>query len=153
MAGAIPPPGLTGFTGWETVSARAQEERSSRATFGSTTTPAHLTRTFYIPRHDKTTSDISIFDISSQYTEVTGRQMIGSASYVVSLATMPKPQENGTGPITAYDSTSVYKVSFRNAVSTSDVAISKSISVASQSSSAAQSPTEATMYVHNFLSV
>ncbi|KAJ5809553.1 uncharacterized protein N7503_001771 [Penicillium pulvis] len=141
-AGAIAPPGLTGCTGWETVSARAQEERSSRATFGSTT-PTHLTRTFYIPRHDETTSNISIFDISSQYTETVGRQKIGSASYIVSLATMPKPQENGTGLMAAYDGTCMYKVSFRNTVGGSDVAILKSISVASQSSSATQPPTEA----------
>ncbi|KAL5363068.1 hypothetical protein BJX96DRAFT_155119 [Aspergillus floccosus] len=113
-----PTVGVMGLTGWEIHSARAQEDRSRRPGIGSTA-PEHLTRAFYIPHHDESTSRLSVYDISSQYREAVGQSAIGSARYILSLGRMPKPHANGGA--------SVYNVDFTDV--DSDAADLKSISV------------------------
>ncbi|KAJ5665283.1 uncharacterized protein N7477_007731 [Penicillium maclennaniae] len=96
--------------GWETVSARNQEERSV-ADIGSST-PAHLTRVLYIPYHDGTTSHHSIHEVTGQYKDTVGNRVMGTASYAVSLGKIPKPQMIGDGIATPYENEIFYNVHF-----------------------------------------
>ncbi|KAJ5129795.1 uncharacterized protein N7515_005834 [Penicillium bovifimosum] len=95
-----------GAPGWEVYSAMLQDDRRVRV---GATTPAHLTRTLYIPRHDGSGSHLSVHDISTLYQETVGDRNIGSASYLVSLGKMQKPQSE-------LDDTTVYNVGFKDAV-------------------------------------
>lgn len=131
-AAGVSPVGMMGLTGWETHSALAQEDRSRRPGIGSTA-PAHLTRALYIPRHDGSTPNLSIYDFGTQYTEAVGQCAIGSARYILSLGQMPKPHANGGA--------CVYNVGFTDV--DSDAAGLKSISVAPSSG---QSLVEANVY-------
>jgi hypothetical protein len=126
-AGAVPPIGFA--TGWEVYSALGQDDR--RPGVGSTT-PAHLTRALYIPRHEGSGSHFSVHDISTLYQETVGDRGIGSASYLVSLGKMQKPQSES-------DSTVVYNVGFKDAVELHSISVT--------AASAGQSPLEANVYV------
>lgn len=126
-----------GVGGWEVYAARSQEERSSGPGLGSPT-PAHLTKTLYIPHHDESFSHVSVFDVTEQYKESVKQRGMGSASYVVALGRMPKPQANSTGLATENDATILYNVNFKNAaLSLKSVAPSSSV----------QSLVEADVYV------
>lgn len=99
--------------GWDVVTARNQEERSSGPGLGSPT-PAHLTKTLYVPLHDGSSSNISIFEVTKHYRESVKERGMGSASYVVALGRMPKPQANSTGPATN-DNKILYNINFKDA--------------------------------------
>jgi hypothetical protein len=103
----------SGVGGWEVVTARNQEERSSGPGLGSPT-PAHLTRALYVPHHDESTSHISVFEVTEQYTESVKERGMGSASYVVALGRMPKPRANSTGSPTGATEI-LYNVNFKDA--------------------------------------
>lgn len=125
----------SGLGGWEVVTARNQEEHSSGPGLGSPT-PAHLTKTLYIPHHDGSTSNISVFEVTEQYRESVKERGMGSASYVVALGRMPKPQANSTGLATG-ENEILYNVNFK------DAALNLT------SSSSAEPPVEANVYVMN----
>jgi hypothetical protein len=123
--------------GWDTYASRAQSERSSGPGTGSPT-PAHLTRTLYIPHHDEGTSHVSVFDISTQYAESIQQRGMGSASYVVALGRMPKPEVDD--PAASVE----YNVKHKDATENDEQAL-KLTSVAPASST--ESPVQANMYV------
>ncbi|GIK00851.1 hypothetical protein Aspvir_004880 [Aspergillus viridinutans] len=72
--------------------------RSVAASLGRqlSTTPEHLSRVLYIPRHDGTTSHLPLYDVSSQYVEAIGDAPMGSSKYTISLGMMKRPQGDGT---------------------------------------------------------
>ncbi|KAJ5169044.1 uncharacterized protein N7482_004638 [Penicillium canariense] len=109
-AGAFIPIGWTGLTGLETHVSREQELRSSGPGIGAPA-PAHLTRTLYLPHHDESTSHFPVFDVSAQYTESIKQRAMGTASYVVALGRMPRPQATDGGPATV-----VYNVNLEDAM-------------------------------------
>lgn len=123
--------------GWDIYASRAQSERSSGPGTGSPT-PAHLTRTLYIPHHDEGTSHVSVFDISTQYAESIQQRGMGSASYIVALNRMPKPEVNDRAASVEYN------VKLKDATENDGQAL-KLTSVAPASST--ESPVEANMYV------
>lgn len=123
--------------GWDTYASRSQSEHSSGLGTGSST-PAHLTRALYIPHHDESTSHVSVFDVSTQYTQSIQQRGMGSASYIVALGRMPKPQVNDPAARVEYN------VELRVATGNDGQALSLT-SVAPASST--ESPVEANMYV------
>ena len=122
--------------GWDTYASRSQSERSSGPGVGSSP-PTHLTRTLYIPHHDESTSHVSVFDVSTQYTESIQQRGMGSASYVVALGRMPKPQANDPAARVEYN------IELKVATGNDGQALSLT-SVAPASST--ESPVEAHMY-------
>ncbi|KAJ5550466.1 hypothetical protein N7535_001593 [Penicillium sp. DV-2018c] len=99
--------------GWVVYAAMAQDDRRVGI---KCTTPAHLTRALYIPRHDGSGSHLSIHDISTLYHEAAGDRDIGSASYLVSLGKMRKPQSES-------DNTTVYNVGFKHAADFQSISV------------------------------
>ncbi|KAL5340953.1 hypothetical protein BJX70DRAFT_84286 [Aspergillus crustosus] len=61
-----------------------------------TTTPQHLSRVLYIPRHDSKTSHLPLYDVSSRYAEAVGDTPMGSSKYTVALGMIPRPEGDGT---------------------------------------------------------
>lgn len=100
-------------SGFEVVTARNQEERSSGPGAGSPT-PAHLTKILYIPHHEEGTSHVSVTEVTAQYKESVKERGMGSASYVVALGRMPKPQAGGTEQATD-ENAALYNVDFKDA--------------------------------------
>ncbi|GFF53230.1 transcription factor kayak [Aspergillus udagawae] len=88
--------------GWEIYASQKQLNRSNwrsvAASLGRqlSTTPEHLSRVLYIPRHDGTTSHLPLYDVSSQYFEAIGDAPIGSSKYAVCLGMMKRPRGDGT---------------------------------------------------------
>jgi hypothetical protein len=138
FASSVPVVDMAGATGWEIHAARAQEERSGPG-FGSTT-PSHLTRVLYIPRHDGSASHHSLHDISVPYKETVAQRVMGTASYVVSLGQIPKPPASGS------ECAILYNVEFKEA-GASGAASLNTISVVPSSSSSGQGLVEADVYV------
>ncbi|CEJ54856.1 hypothetical protein PMG11_01145 [Penicillium brasilianum] len=100
-------------SGFEVVTARNQEERSSGLGKGSPP-PSHLTKILYIPHHEEGTSHVSVAEVTAQYKESVKERGMGSASYVVALGRMPKPQAGGTEPATEENEV-LYNVDFKDA--------------------------------------
>lgn len=99
--------GWNALTGWETYASRNQDDRTTAplARQGMTP-PKHLSCALYIPRHDGSASQITLYDISAQYTAAIGGLSIGSSDYLVALELMQKPGSNGSnGASVAYDVT------------------------------------------------
>ncbi|GIJ89334.1 hypothetical protein Asppvi_008272 [Aspergillus pseudoviridinutans] len=99
--------GFNAFTGWDTYASRNQDDRTTAplARQGMTP-PKHLSCALYIPRHDGSTSQMTLYDISAQYAAAIGGVSIGSSEYVVALGLMQKPGSNGSnGASVAYDVT------------------------------------------------
>ncbi|RHZ63619.1 uncharacterized protein CDV56_108682 [Aspergillus thermomutatus] len=90
---------------WEVYASQKQQGRSGWRSIAATlgrqlsTTPEHLSRVLYIPRHDGTTSHLPLYDISSRYFEAIGDAPIGSSKYTVSLGMMKRPKGDGTDHI------------------------------------------------------
>lgn len=92
--------------GWEAYSSMNQQDRNSwRSTAVSlgrelSSTPTHLTRVLYIPRHDRQTSELSLYDITQEYGRAVGDVPMGSSMYTVKLemAKVPKTEKEGGNP-------------------------------------------------------
>jgi hypothetical protein len=59
------------------------------------TTPDHLSRVFYFPRHDAKTSHLPLYVVSSRYRDAIRDTAMGSGKYTVALGTMAKPGGEG----------------------------------------------------------
>ncbi|KAF4201068.1 hypothetical protein CNMCM8927_002051 [Aspergillus lentulus] len=101
--------GYTALTGWDTYSSRNQDDRTTAHLIRQgMTPPKQLSRALYIPRHDGEVSQITLYDISAQYTSATDGILIGSSEYVVALGLMQKPRNEGSNGASV-----VYDVTFR----------------------------------------
>lgn len=130
--------------GWEQVASRNQEERSL-ADIGSTT-PSHLTKVLYIPNHDGSTSHYPIHAITGQYKDTVENRMMGTASYVVSLGKIPKPQAIGDGIASPFENAILYNVYF-NKTSDNNASLD-SVSVVPSSSTSDPVLVETDVYVY-----
>ncbi|KAL4861973.1 hypothetical protein BDV12DRAFT_179551 [Aspergillus spectabilis] len=90
---------------WTIYAAKEQESRRGWDAVAKslgrqlTTTPQHLSRVLYIPRHDGKTSHLPLYDISSRYAEAVGDTPMGTGKYTVALGMMRRPEGDGTDDI------------------------------------------------------
>jgi hypothetical protein len=59
-------------------------------------TPAWLTRTMYLPKHNSDITHLPIYEVGKEYRETVGDLAIGSSLFKVKLHMMKKPSGNGT---------------------------------------------------------
>lgn len=64
--------------------------------------PNHFTRVLYIPRHDRNTDHLPVFEIGDWYRQAMGDTPIGSSLYTVQLGLMHKPRQNSNDAPLAY---------------------------------------------------
>ena len=65
-------------------------------------TLTHLLRVLRLPRHNDTTTHLSIYEVGSLYRNAMGSTPIGSSSYTIRLCLMQKPREDGLNARVAY---------------------------------------------------
>lgn len=102
---------MTEASGWDIHASQSQAERRRWQDLAVhlgrelSATPSHLSRALYVSRHDSTSSDLALYDISTRYSEAVGETPVGTSKYVVELGMMKRPGEGDDGDI-------VYRVGF-----------------------------------------